>query len=170
MSVFELALIIGAAITAIISRRNPRGVAWVAAITADLIASTAYWRADLPYAEVFTAMCDASICFGIYFIGRYRWEMWVWRLYQVSLLISFLYLGVHVFGLSSVSQDDYSSLLEIVNWIAFLSIGGISIRQSWWTNAAPFLSPWSRWRRVHFTWFSLYDETGAVKTRPGGRT
>ena len=160
MSIFELSLIIGAAVTALVSRGNPRGVAWVAAITADLILSTAYWRADLPYAEVVTGCCDALICFGIYFIGAYRWELWLWRLYQVSVLISFLYLATHVFGLSSVSQDIYSSMLEAVNWIAFLSIGGISMLNRTGPSNAPAFRPW---RRLRASWLTLYEETGRVK-------
>ena len=154
MSIYELSLIVCAAIVAMISRRNPRGVAWVAAITADLIATTAYWRSGLPYAEVFSGLNDAAICFGTYFIGRYRWEMWLWRLYQTSVLINIVYLACHFFGVGSVTQDVYSTLLEVVNWTAFLSIGGISAQ---WIGAVDAVA-YRPWRRVRGPVFSLYRE------------
>lgn len=162
MSIYEISLIIGAMLTALLSWGNPRGVAWIAAITADLMLSTAYWRAELPYAEVVTGLCDASICLGIYFVGRYKWEMWLWRLYQASVLISILYLAVHVFQVPSIDQDVYSGMLEAVNWIALVSIGTASILQVTGPSNVVAFRPWRRFRGSHFT---LYEETGAVKAR-----
>ncbi len=145
MSAYELALIYGAIAIVLISLRNSRGVAWVFMITADLIASTAYWKAGYPYGEVFTAACDATICLGIYFAGKFRWEMWLYRLYLASLGWSLVYLAVRAITLDLVSQDTYASGLEFINWIAFLSIGGISASQL--AGRRDVLGLFGNWRR-----------------------
>jgi hypothetical protein len=165
VSGYEVSLILGSLVVALMSRGNPRGIAWIAAITADLLASTAYWRADLPYAEVFTGLCDAAICFGIYFIGRYRWEMWLWRLYQGSVLISILYLGAHVFRVPSIDQDVYSSMLEAVNWIALISIGGASVLQKAGPPSVVAFSPWRRFRGAVYFIYREDRPTSARKVR-----
>ena len=159
MSAYEVALIYAAMATVLISLRNSRGVAWVFLITADLIASTAYWKAGYPYGEVFTAACDATICLGIYFAGKFRWEMWLYRLYLASFGWSLVYLATRAF----VDQDTYASGLEVINWVAFLSIGGISASQLAGRHNVLGLS--GNWRRRFPAFVSpVLREDGAYQT------
>ncbi len=127
-----LALIL---VAACISIRNRRGLAWIGALALDYTISVAYWRTGLPWGEVVTGACDAAVCFTIYGYYRQRWELVVYGTFLASLAVDIYFLAgnlaVHTpWGqMISISQDTYGSLLELLNLLALLSIGGVSIVQ-----------------------------------------
>lgn len=166
MSPFEFWLIVGGLCVMLVSFRNPRGAAWIMLILADLIGTTAYWKAGLPYGEVITGGADALVCLGIYFAGKFRWEMIVYLLFQASFMVSLIYLGLHTFGIIAIDQDAYSSVLEAINWLAFLAIGGNSALQLFGRNNVdlPYFSrPWRR--RFSALVFPAYREARAYSPR-----
>ena len=168
-SPYEFSLIVAAMATVLVSLRNPRGVAWVLLITADLIATTAYWKSGQFYGEVITGGFDIGVAFSIYALGLFRWEMWLCRLYLTSFLVSLLYLGLHGLSISFIDQDTYSSGLELINWMAFLSIGGVSAFQLFGTkdvlDHAYVFRPWRR--RLSFLVIPPFRE---AETHPSGRS
>ena len=159
MSIYEAALLIvgGAVLLLSLGARNWRGAVWVAAIMADLIISTAYWRANLPYGDVFTGACDFSVCLSIFTFGRWRWELGLFLLYQFSLLISIIDLGAAIWSPGWIDHDTYSSLLEAVNYIGFLGVGGIS-GLALGSGSRLTRSPW-RWLRPAFLPLFVKDPT-----------
>ena len=129
MSEFQVALLIGAVITALISFRTPRAVIWIGAGAASFVFSTAYARVGWGYPPAFTAVLDASICFAIYFSAKTRWEMYLFLLFQGSVLVSTMYLA-GIIG----PHWAYIAFLEGINWLALGVIGGTSAL-SWIGNA-----------------------------------
>jgi len=122
MNEFQLALVIGAAVTALISSRLPRAWLWIALGAASFILSTAYARFDLPYAPAFVISCDAAVCLSVYFWGRERWEENLYKIYQLSVLISLLHMSNFI-----AAHWLWVVFLEGLNWSALLLISGTAI-------------------------------------------
>lgn len=127
----QVALAVGAALVALfcIWRGQWRGALWIAAGTASFTLSTWYGRQTLPYPEAVTALCDAAICFAIYFSARERWERFLFLIFQGSVLVSLSYFA----GLIG-PHWAYIVGLEIINWLALSLIGGTALL-SWLGNA-----------------------------------
>lgn len=121
MNEFQAALAIGAVITALISHRTPRALLWIAVGACSFILSTWYARMDLPYPAAMTALFDASVCFLLYFVAKTRWEMYLFLLFQGSVLVSTMYLA-GIIG----PHWAYIAFLEGINWLALGVIGGTS--------------------------------------------
>ncbi len=148
MTDVDLSLLVGLLFAAMASYRNPRGVVWLGLAAIDFIASTAYWRSGLPYAEGVAGACDAAVCLAVYFAGKERWELGVWRLMQISVAINFLYLAGNIGIFSDIPHETYSIMLEAINWILLLFIGGMGIMQRIGVSNAGAHRPWNRVRRA----------------------
>lgn len=122
MSEFQAALLIGALITAIISRKLPHAWLWIRVGALSFIASTAYSRYGLPYPPAFTLACDAAVCLAVYHKAVEMWEVYFYKVFRASCLISLLYL----FGFVG-SHWTFVVALELCNWAALLLIGGTAI-------------------------------------------
>jgi len=122
MNEFQLALVIGAAITALISSRLPRAWLWIALGAASFALSTAYARFGLPHAPAFVLSCDAAICLFIYFCGKEVWEERIYNIYQLSVLISLLHMSNFI-----GEHWLWVVILEGLNWSALLLISGTAI-------------------------------------------
>ncbi len=147
MTEIDLTLLIGAVLVAGLSWRNPRGILWIGAAALSYINASIAWRLHLPYAEAITGLGDATVCLAVYFWGRERWEMWIWRLFQSSVAVSIFYLAGNLGIFYAISHDAYSIFMEAVNWLLLLLIGGIAVLQ--WIGASNVRArqPWSRVRR-----------------------
>lgn len=124
MSPWQLALLCGALVTLFLSMRLPRAWLWIFMAALSFILSTAYARMDWPYPAHFTAGCDIMVCLSVYFFGRRQWEMMIWRLFQLSVGISLLYIA-RLIG----PHWAYVVSLELVNWALLLMISGAGIVQ-----------------------------------------
>jgi len=124
MRIYNLIILSGAAAAALIAWGNWRYVAWIGAMIASYVISVLYWDFSLPRAEFIAGTCDFLVCLAIFFFAAYRWELWLWRVMQVSLLVNIIYLASNLFGWSVLDHIVYSSALEIINVIAILIIGG----------------------------------------------
>ena len=107
---------------------NPRAAVWLFAGAASYALSAVYWRVGGPHPETVAGVSDFAICIGIYFFGRYAWEMILWRIFQAMLLVNIIFLGGNL-GLFPVSITGYSVILEALNWSAILLLGGTSALQ-----------------------------------------
>lgn len=121
MNEFQAALLIGAVLAALISIRQPRALLWIGAATASFVISTWYSRMGFAYPEAVTALCDTAICFVLYFAARARWEIYLFLLFQGSVLVSTAYLA-GIIG----PHWAYIAALEGINWLALLVIAGTS--------------------------------------------
>lgn len=128
MSIYETMLLMTATAVILLSlfAGNIRGSTWVALIAIDLVVTTAWWRAGLPYGDAFTAVFDFSICAAIYFFGRHRWELYVFLIFQCSMLVSIIDLAAMIWAPGWIDHDVYSSVLEILNYLAFITTGTVS--------------------------------------------
>ncbi len=133
MNIWNLSLLIGAVLAAGLSYRNPRALIWILGAALDYTVSVVYWRTGLPYAEAVAGMCDATLCLCLYFGARERWELVIYRLFQVSLAVNIFFLAGNLGIIPMVSQDTYASILELLNWLALLLIGGVGVAQ--WVGA-----------------------------------
>ena len=93
MTGVDFSLLIGLLVALWLSAQSRRAVWWLLAAAGSYVLSTVSWRLQWPMAEVITALGDAAVCLCVYFWARYRWEMWVWRLCQLSVAISTIYLA-----------------------------------------------------------------------------
>lgn len=124
MTGVDVSLLIGLMLALAVSVGNLRAWKWLLAAAASYVVSVVYWRSGLPYAAFIGGMCDAAICLTVYFLAKFRWEMWVWRLFQFSVLVNIVYLGGELQAWPSLSHNAYSIILEAINWAALLWIGG----------------------------------------------
>lgn len=149
MSIYEAIQLFAASLVVLLSMvvGNRRGAGWVLAITINMAISTAAWVGDMPYAAAIVATLDFALCVLIYQLGRNKWENWLFLLYQGSMLVSVLRLAMDIWAPGYVSHDLYSSLLEGVNYCAFLliaTISGIQIGSSNDYRGRLAFSPWRR--------------------------
>ena len=159
MSGADLSLSIGLLVALAFSVGNRRAWAWLLAAAGSYIVSTVYWRTGLPYAPFVAGLCDATVCVAVYFFGKLRWEMWMWRLFQVSVLVNILYLAGALGLVRSIGHEEYSVMLEAINWLALLWIGGTGAAQNLGATDVRAGRPW---RRVHWALSALY----AKRKRP----
>lgn len=146
MSIYEATLLFVGMIAGFLCLvgRNRRAAVWVSAIMVDLVLSTAWWRAGLPFGDVFTGACDFSVCIAIFIFGRWRWELRLYILFQFSVLISLCDFAASIWSPEWIEHDVYSSFLELVNYLAFISLGGIGA----FALASGSVPPYRVWNRV----------------------
>ena len=154
MSPVDSAFAFGLILALAFSIGNTRAWAWLLAGAASYVVSTLYWRSGLPYGAFIGGLCDAAICLAVYFWGKLRWEQWVWRLFQVSVAVNVIYLGITLDGDTSRLRNEYSIMLELVNWAALFFIGG--------TGAAQHIGASSVAHAAHRPWGSFYRAVEAL--------
>lgn len=110
----------------ILSVRNPRGLLWLAAITASYFISGFYWRTGMTNAELVTGLCDAAVIVAMVFLARYRWELWLWAIQLGAVAVSFLFLAHNFARGTFISHETYSIALELLNALALITIGSAS--------------------------------------------
>lgn len=119
MNEYHAALLIGAIVAAALSWREPRGVAWIVAGAASFIATAGYEAAGYAYHPIITGFVDAGVWVLVYLFAAFRWEMWLYRIFQTSVLISLLRATGWI-----DSHTAYVVALEACNWVAIVVVGG----------------------------------------------
>lgn len=123
LSPWHSLLIVGAIFTACTCLKNRRGLFWlICGSLASIISGIYSCHDNLKYPEAISAICDMTICLLIYLFGEKRWEMVLYRLFQVSSLLSILAL-YHFLP----DHFTYEVGLETVNWLAIGIILGINL-------------------------------------------
>lgn len=126
MNVFELALLIGAFITLLISWRLPRAALWIALGGLDYLVSSLWWYAGLRFHPFATLCCDFLMVASIYHMAKQRWELGLFITFQLSMLASVLKMFLAAIG-TPITNLAYAQVLEAINWVALLIIGGTAI-------------------------------------------
>lgn len=119
---WQTALLVAALITLYLVRSSPRACAWIGVSAVNFTITSAYAQMGMPYHPLFAGVFDSATCLLIYFCGKQRWEMLIWRLYQGSVLWIMIYLGAQLFGYTP-SHYLFITGLEIVNWLVLLVVG-----------------------------------------------
>lgn len=154
MEPFQIALAIFAVFVGLTSMNVPRARFWIVTGATSFVATVMYWRLDLPYAPAFAVACDTLVCLTIYFVAREEWEMWLWRIFQLSILVSIAYL-VRLIG----PHSAYITLLVILNVAALLVIMGTGIVGRIKANGG--FSIHSRLRRVRRAYDIIHAKRGS---------
>lgn len=155
MSEWNWYFLIAALAVAWTSKDVPRAWLWIALGAASYTISVIYWRhvPPLGYAEGVAGACDAVVCLSIYFMAKERWEKFLYVLFATSVAVNFLYLGGNIyvgtwaFGfpmyIPHVDHEVYSSLLEVLNALVLLLIGGMGLGRRIGATDARSHRPWS---------------------------
>lgn len=124
MDPFELALLVGAIITALVSISDRRALIWIAIGAANFAITTTYARyASPPPPTAFVnGVADAATCLLIITFGRAKWERALGFVFQFMVLVSF----ARVAGLLA-DRFFYVVTLELLNWAALFLIGGTHV-------------------------------------------
>lgn len=125
-SVWNIIIVCGIAGVALVSIGQMRYLAWIGAIFASYAASVVYWDFGGPYAEFFAGACDLAIVAAISIKARYIWELWLGLIYLTSAFVNMIYLANNLLGAYLLDHVAYSSILEAINIVAIVMIGGIS--------------------------------------------
>ena len=97
--------------------RNQRALLWILCSALSFALTLAWERSQLPYHAGVCALSDAFQCILIYHFGRYKWELALYRVWQVSVL-----LGIMRFFGFITSQYGFVTALELCNWAALAVI------------------------------------------------
>lgn len=136
MDIFQNALLLGALGAALLCRKDRRALAWIAVGVGNFVLTSFYEAKGMPWHPAFTGFVDASVCLAIYFFGRFRWEMRLWNVMQLSVLVSIL----RMVGVID-THYAYVVALEVCNWLAILVIGG--------TRALQLVDRYLGWERSY---------------------
>lgn len=129
MTAADISLTIGLVLALAFTMGNRRAWGWLAAMAASYVASTIYWRLSGPEAPFVAGMCDAAICLAVYFLAKNRWEIVVGKLYLASVAVNMVYYFGTMGLIASLSHNDYAAILEAINWLALIWIGGTTSLQ-----------------------------------------
>lgn len=148
-SVYNIVILSGVAAATLVAWGIWRNVCWLLALAAVYMASVLWWRAGLPHPELISGVLDFAVIGAIFWYGKQIWELRVWYLFQLMLLINLVYLATHPW----LDHAIYASALEIVNVAAIMLIGGVAgFQKAGMTNGRafdPWLSVFGRMRPVH---------------------
>lgn len=109
------------------ARGDKIALKWLLAAAASYVISAAWRRLDGPSPYVMSAVCDALVCFAIYAVGKLEWEMRLWRVFQISLLVNILNVGYSAGMLPVVEEPIWATvqagILDLCNLAALAWIG-----------------------------------------------
>jgi hypothetical protein len=129
MTAADISLTIGLIVALAVTVGNVRAWGWLGTIAASYVVATIYWRLGGPEAPFVAGMCDAAICLAVYFLARNKWEIVVGKLYLASVAVNMVYYFGTMGLVASLSHNDYAAILEAINWLALIWIGGTTSLQ-----------------------------------------
>lgn len=110
---------------AFLSMHNRRGLLWLALLSLNYAGSCIYWRMGWPNPEFAVAILDFSICIAVLIWGKQEWDMWIWMLFQTSMLAGILYLANNIWNLGLIDHEAYSIVMELIMGTALVTIGAV---------------------------------------------
>ncbi|WP_027488454.1 hypothetical protein [Allorhizobium undicola] len=107
----------------------PRGRRWIEVAAASFVLSTAYARTGWSSAPIFTLCCDAAVCLALYARANTAWEIAIFNVFRLSLLLSLIYSMGDPLGQIGLLQGQFDHRMYVVgletcNWLVLLIIGG----------------------------------------------
>jgi hypothetical protein len=105
-----------------INLKSWRTVFAISLIIGSYGASVLYVNNSLPYPIVFAGACDAAFAFVLYLVAKFKWEILVFNVLRLMILVNILY-GLNVHFLEPSAMIYYASL-ELITLLALIFIGG----------------------------------------------
>jgi len=121
---WELALLVGAAVVAAVSRFDHRALLWVALGTVEFALTTIYARHSVPWlpSAFVSGIADAGVAFALITFAQRRWEGALGYVFEFMMMVSF----IRLMGLLP-DHYVYAVALEALNWVALLLVGGAAL-------------------------------------------
>jgi len=143
MSEYHAALLIAAIISGGASYNVPRAWLWIGCLAASFIVSVAYlynapqgytggslW-AWWPPSSVIAGLCDVAVCLALRAWGVRLWESLLFTLMLFSVAVNIAYSASILLNWPPIPpQEAYAIILEAINYIALIIIGGTGILKS----------------------------------------
>lgn len=171
MSAYHIALGIAALVALALAYKTPRAVLWIGLLATSFVVSVAYLRhyeavqahnidmvrsLQFSYAEwlppsIIAAVCDATICIAIRYIGREKWETrWLYGVMLVMVATNLVYASGVILRFPPMlpSQDILGIWLEIVNYLALALIGGTGVLDRLGAGRAELFRSFAGLRRI----------------------
>jgi hypothetical protein len=142
MNIFQILLLVGAGVTALISWKLPHALLWIGLAGLNAVAGYVYVGRGLPHPVAFIFAVDCLLCLAIHWLAKEKYELLIYNCYQVSVFISLLRLV----GLIK-NEYLYYLLLELVMWVAMLLISGTAILAMVGGSGRYFHSAWRPYAR-----------------------
>lgn len=157
MNAYHLALLVATIPVLWLSAKTPRAWLWIGGLAGSFVVSVAYLRyyesielanlsaitmpgafREFPYVNLSTdwlppsiiaGATDVLLCACIRVFGQERWEtVWFFRLMLASVAVNLVYSSGLILGFPPVpDQDTLGIILEIINYLALLLIGGTGL-------------------------------------------
>lgn len=119
---YHTALLIGALIAAGLAWHVPRAVTWVALGALSFIASGWWHDAGFSHGAAFGAFTNLLMCLALYAWAEQRWELRVWNVFHLMILIDILFLAGFI-----KNHYTFAVSIEVANWLAIFVIGAAGI-------------------------------------------
>lgn len=155
MDVHQFALMVAVILTTILAWELPRAPRWILLMTLSFIASSQYWDWHMVepnkfvYPAMFAGLCDAFVVMVMMNVASQKWEFVLAKIIHVMIFFNVLWqmpgmwhnlMGwapgtvETVAGLLSMRVEVgdkyiYGALLDGLNWVALICIGGTAVIQ-----------------------------------------
>lgn len=126
MTIYQMALLIGAIITVAIAHQVPRAMWWVLALALSFVLSTMWQEFGLPHREAFGTVTDLAIVAVMYVYAMQRWELWVMNCVILMILFNWIY-ALRYAGLDVLPHYWLITGLEVANWMAIIIISATGL-------------------------------------------
>lgn len=100
----------------------PRAVFWLSLGALSYVSSAMWHNAGLPYGTFYGAATNLLICYGLWIYADQRWEMRLWNLFHLMLMVDILYMTGAI-----ADHLIFAEALELINFLAMLLISGTGI-------------------------------------------
>jgi hypothetical protein len=138
MNEWDWAFLAGAGWVAWNVRQNRRALVWLLMGALSYTVSAAWHRLEGPTPLVASAACDALVVAALYAFAKQKWEMGLWRVFQIMLAINILAYAVPysavetVFGSGLIDQSHlHNAFLGSIDLANIIALAWI------WINGAP---------------------------------
>lgn len=127
ISTVDIAFIIGSVLAALPNLHRPRSLFWLLIVGIDYALSDVVWRTGFPHAEGAVAVFDACVVGALWMWGESLWEEFAENLFKLSAAVGLVYLLGDTGLIPEVEHEYYSIVLELINALFLLLIGGTGI-------------------------------------------
>jgi hypothetical protein len=126
LSIYNLIILSGVAAAALVSIGRPRYLFWLAAIALSYMVCVTYAHLGGESPEIVSALLDLCLAGCIAWFALRMWELWIGVMYVISGFVGMVYLSHNLMGADVIPADVHASILELINMLAIITIGGVA--------------------------------------------
>ncbi len=137
MQWYHFTLAAAAIAAAAFAWKTPRAAFWVLCLTVSFIVSVAYLYLPKPYVPNMwwpphagiATLCDAAVVAAVFRWGREKWETVGLRtIIMASVTVNLIQTSAYTLGFPPMlPADAHAIILEFINYLALLLIGGVGL-------------------------------------------